>query len=266
LIGQGSQTSSYDALDRPTAIGATSLAYAGVSDEVVSDGTQQYGRGPGDEVLAVAQGETKRLVITDQHGDVTGGFDPADQTLAALPDSRTYDPFGQTMAGGGLAYGVGYQGDWTNPATKQVNMGARWYDPATSTFTSRDAVDWPAGTASPFTNPYAYGAANPLTYSDPDGRSPIDRECERKWEYVWVGDGHQWRWVTVCHNVPGRPGGGGGHDPKPDKPKPGKPDKPKPPKPEKMSQEIDGVEIHYVRNLRTGEVDDYKFKDWDGGH
>ena len=28
----------------------------------------------------------------------------------------------------------------------------------------------------------------------------------------------------------------------------------------KMSQNIKGVEIHYVRNTRTGQVDDYKFK------
>lgn len=29
----------------------------------------------------------------------------------------------------------------------------------------------------------------------------------------------------------------------------------------KMSQEIDDVEIHYVRNTYTGEVDDFKVKD-----
>ena len=32
----------------------------------------------------------------------------------------------------------------------------------------------------------------------------------------------------------------------------------------KMSQEIDDVEIHYVRNTHTGEVDDFKVKDWMG--
>lgn len=29
----------------------------------------------------------------------------------------------------------------------------------------------------------------------------------------------------------------------------------------KMSQNVNGVEIHYVLNTRTGEVDDFKFKD-----
>ncbi len=29
----------------------------------------------------------------------------------------------------------------------------------------------------------------------------------------------------------------------------------------KMAQNINGIEIHYVRNTRTGQVDDFKFKD-----
>ncbi len=29
----------------------------------------------------------------------------------------------------------------------------------------------------------------------------------------------------------------------------------------KMRHNVNGVEIHYVRNTRTGEVDDFKFKD-----
>lgn len=30
----------------------------------------------------------------------------------------------------------------------------------------------------------------------------------------------------------------------------------------KMEQTVDGVEIHYVYNTRTGVADDFKFKDW----
>ncbi|HET9138188.1 hypothetical protein [Actinophytocola sp.] len=30
----------------------------------------------------------------------------------------------------------------------------------------------------------------------------------------------------------------------------------------KMSQTVDGVEIHYVYNFGTGVADDFKFKDW----
>lgn len=29
----------------------------------------------------------------------------------------------------------------------------------------------------------------------------------------------------------------------------------------KMEQKINGVNIHYVRNIKTGAVDDFKFKD-----
>jgi hypothetical protein len=31
----------------------------------------------------------------------------------------------------------------------------------------------------------------------------------------------------------------------------------------KMEQTVDGIEIHYVHNTRTGAYDDFKFKDWD---
>jgi hypothetical protein len=30
----------------------------------------------------------------------------------------------------------------------------------------------------------------------------------------------------------------------------------------KMEQTVDGVEVHYVYNTRTGATDDFKFKDW----
>ena len=30
----------------------------------------------------------------------------------------------------------------------------------------------------------------------------------------------------------------------------------------KMEQTVDGVEVHYVYNTRTGAADDFKFKDW----
>ena len=49
--------------------------------------------------------------------------------------TTAYDPYGQTTAKTGDQSHVGFQGDWTDPDTGQVNMGARWYEPGTGTFT-----------------------------------------------------------------------------------------------------------------------------------
>ncbi|WP_433161682.1 RHS repeat-associated core domain-containing protein [Kribbella sp. CA-247076] len=67
-------------------------------------------------------------------------------------------------------YRVGYQGDWTDPRTGDVNQAARWYNPGTGTFTSRDTMTYDAGVPCTRPNLYAYAGANPLTFHDPDGQ------------------------------------------------------------------------------------------------
>nr|WP_246486830.1 RHS repeat domain-containing protein [Kribbella qitaiheensis] len=175
MIRSSGRDLAYDALDRPVSVGGTQMKYDGFSDEVVTDGTQNFGRSAGDGLLAVGYGATKRLILADRHGDVVGGFDPADTTLAAgLPDSRSFDPFGKSTAASGMAYRVGYQGDWTDPNSGDVNQGARWYDPDSGTFNSRDTMTYAAGVASSLPNLYAYATGNPLTLNDPTGNRAID--------------------------------------------------------------------------------------------
>ena len=171
------------------------MKYDGFSDEVVTDGTQNFGRGAGDGLLSIGYAATKRLILADRHGDVIGGFDPADTTLSAgLPDSRSFDPFGKSTAASGTTYRVGYQGDWTDPNNGDVNQGARWYDPDSGTFNSRDTMSYAAGVASSLPNLYAYATGNPVTFNDPTGNSPFDPPdspntlCTK----VANGDGHTW--------------------------------------------------------------------------
>ncbi|TQJ17751.1 RHS repeat-associated core domain-containing protein [Kribbella jejuensis] len=175
MITRSARDFTYDALDRPVQAGTARMRYDGFSDEVVSDGTQFFGRSASDGLLAVGYDTTKRLVLADRHGDVFAGFDPTDTTLTAgLPDSRTYDPFGNSTSAAGLKYRVGYQGDWTDPRSGDVNEGARWYNPGTGTFNSRDTINVDGGAASSVLNLYAYAGGNPLTLNDPDGHSSVD--------------------------------------------------------------------------------------------
>ncbi len=165
----------FDALDRPVQAGTARMRYAGFSDEVVSDGTQFFGRSASDGLLSIGYETTKRLVLSDRHGDAIAGFDPTDTTLSAgLPDTRTFDPFGQSTNATGLKYRIGYQGDWTDPRSGDVNQGARWYNPESGTFNSRDSISYNAGVSSAVPNLYAYGSGNPVTTYDPDGHRAID--------------------------------------------------------------------------------------------
>ncbi|MEV6242460.1 RHS repeat-associated core domain-containing protein [Lentzea sp. NPDC051838] len=204
MITNGTRTYAYDGFDRVATRDGTTFTYAGQNDEIVSDGNETYARGPGDELVATSRGTTKRLSLSDMRGDVVAGFDPADSSLGALPDSTTYDPFGKVTAKAGNTGALGYQGDWTDQATGQVDMGARWYDPNTGGFASRDDVDTSGGSAVN-ANRYGYGSGNPVTNVDPDGhycksalgytvclpRVPVDITPKKSW-WSKVGKGAKW--------------------------------------------------------------------------
>ncbi|GAB1510927.1 RHS repeat-associated core domain-containing protein [Actinophytocola sp. KF-1] len=168
MVGALGQTYVYDGLNRLMSTGGSLFTYAGLSGEVVADGTEKFARGPEDDLLAVADAGGPALALGDEHGDVVGAFAPGDTALSGLSDSTAYDPFGQVTDRAGDTGNVGFQGDWTDEGTGQVNMGARWYDPRTGSFTARDTVDHPGGDAV-LANRYTYGNADPLNVTDPTG-------------------------------------------------------------------------------------------------
>lgn len=168
LTSAPGQTYSYDSLDRVAARNGTSFTYAGQGDEPVSDGSETYARGPGGDLLAVRANGSNQLTLSDRHYDVVGSFNPSDTTLNALSGTTAYSPFGQVTAHTGDTGNLGYQGDWTDPGTGQVDMGARWYDPAGGVFTSRDSMSLnpqPSNNA----NRYLYGNGDPVDETDPTG-------------------------------------------------------------------------------------------------
>ncbi|NEE53318.1 hypothetical protein G3M55_53085, partial [Streptomyces sp. SID8455] len=179
----------YDALDRVATRNGADFSYAGLAPDPVKDNNSTYGRGASDELLSVAEGTgAGRLTVTDKHGDVVGDLSATDGSATKLTGSTAFDPFGQrseaTGAETGTVGNAGFQGDWTDPDTEQVNMGARWYDPATGVFDSRDSYTYASG-ASVLANRYTYGAGSPLDYSDPDGNWPSCIFCKKTLSKAW---------------------------------------------------------------------------------
>jgi RHS repeat-associated protein len=165
--GPATVTYGWDKASNRTSAG-NATAQFDARNRLTTDGTTTFSRGPSDELLALDAGADERLIVSDQHGDVIAGFDPA---LDSVADSTAYDPFGKVTGTTGDERPIGYQGDYTDPDTDQVNMTARWYDPGSGTFTSRDDTSLPTNPSS-FANRYGYGAAAPTNYADSTGNIP----------------------------------------------------------------------------------------------
>jgi RHS repeat-associated protein len=95
---------------------------------------------------------------------VVAATDPAAGTVTA---AASYDPWGTPIGTTGTLP-AGYQGGYTDPDTGQVDAAARWYQPTTGTFTSRDTATL---TPDPIaqTNRYTYADDSPTNANDPTG-------------------------------------------------------------------------------------------------
>lgn len=176
----GSADYTYDALDRIAARNGTPFTYAGPGIDPVNDGSFTYSRGPEGEIEAIAGQNGPHLAGLNGHGDLAY----LNNASGTVTDTAVYDPFGQVAGETGSTDAlVGFQGDFTDPTTKKVWMGARWYDPGTSTFLSRDATDGELQTPLSL-NRYTYALGDPLGQWDPDGNWPSLRNA---WNQVKNG-------------------------------------------------------------------------------
>ncbi|MGD0608390.1 MAG: RHS repeat-associated core domain-containing protein, partial [Streptosporangiaceae bacterium] len=84
--------------------------------------------------------------------------------------SAAFDPWGTVLATSGTASGrLGFQSQYTDPASGQVDMGARWYSPARAGFSNADTVSVDPVPDAAAGNPFAYAGDNPLDGMDPSG-------------------------------------------------------------------------------------------------
>ena len=126
---------------------------------VLDDGNQYlYGAGlsamkqSGDWFYYLADGLGSTMAVVDSTGTVENGY--------------TYDVYGEPTVTGSLANEFDFAGQQTDGSTGLQYLRARYYDPATGTFLSRDPMALvPSWTGSP--NGYAH--FNPASRSDPSG-------------------------------------------------------------------------------------------------
>ena len=144
-------TTTYYALD--TAIGLPEVVYT-------SEGNA-YLHLPGVIVAESNSGDT-RYLLSDGLGSVRHAVDENATVIA----HKDFDPYGNPLP---TAYSLlptpfGYTGEWWEDEVGLLYLRARWYQPETGTFLSRDAVENEP--------PYQYVRGNVVNWVDPSGRFP----------------------------------------------------------------------------------------------
>ena len=129
---------------------------------VLDDGNQYlYGAGlsamkqSGNWFCYLADGLGSTMAIVDANGDAENGY--------------TYDVYGEPTITGSLANDFDFGGRQSDASTGLQYLRARYYDPATGTFISRD----PLATSPGFTgSAFAAMRASPANFTDPAGLCP----------------------------------------------------------------------------------------------
>jgi RHS repeat-associated protein len=130
--------------------------------------TTRYVYGPGglpvEDVTTVGGVDTVRYYHHDQLGSTRMLTDVNGDKLASF----TYDAFGNLGARTDTATTpFGYAGQYTDAETGFQYLRARYYDPKTGQFLSRDPLVEMTG------QPYAYAANSPLNGTDPSGEIAV---------------------------------------------------------------------------------------------
>ena len=105
----------------------------------------------------LADGLGSTMAVVDSDGDVENGY--------------TYDVYGEPTATGSPANEFDFAGQQTDGSTGLQYLRARYYDPATGVFVSREPLAVDPGWMG---NPFGYAAANPARYLDPTGFVLVD--------------------------------------------------------------------------------------------
>jgi len=127
----------------------------------IADGPTAYIAGPdGSPVEQVLQDGSVRYFHQDAQGSTRALTNP----LGGVVASYAFDPYGNpTGPATGVENPFGYNGQYTDPESGLQYLAARYYDPATAQFLTRDPI------AGETRAPYDYANDSPTNYSDPTG-------------------------------------------------------------------------------------------------
>ncbi len=149
-----------------TVVDAVAQPMARYSD--VSGGLNDvYGLGRLSTAGGTAEAPVAATYLADGLGSVSAVLDGA----GAVSANYHYSPWGEASGAGELpAYG--YNAEEATAAAGLQYLRARWYDPGSAAFASRDAYLGRAAEPSSL-NRYAYAEGNPVGWADPTGHSRL---------------------------------------------------------------------------------------------
>lgn len=126
---------------------------------MLTDGDYEYIYGP--SRVPMAQIDIANADVEYLHADANGSVIAATSQDGFLVGITNYGAYGKPH--GSAISRFGFAGEWTDPDTGYVFLRARWYDPATGNFLSKDPI------VQITTESYGYAGGNPLARIDPSG-------------------------------------------------------------------------------------------------
>jgi RHS repeat-associated protein len=132
---------------------------------MIEDGPTAYITGP--DGLPLEQIDAAGTALWFHH-DQLGSTTTLTSTTGATVQSYAYDPYGQrTSAAPTVENPFQFAGQYTDAKTGLQDLRARYYDPATGQFLSRDPLE------DTTLHPYAYADNDPTNATDPSGLSVL---------------------------------------------------------------------------------------------
>ena len=143
-----------------------------------------YITGPGGIPIQKVSADANEEVgnTTWYHHDQLGSTVALTDTTGQVRGTYTYDPYGNSIPSDtSIVNPFRYAGQYTDSVSGLVYMRARWYDPATAQFLTKDPLVALSG------QPYAYANNSPLNFTDPTGQIPFLVIGAAVWGVIEVG-------------------------------------------------------------------------------